>query len=194
MGTCFSGQHQYQGPPLCGGRTKTACEAGKKGAISNEWLGVSRGGRNTKIHVLAEGNCLPLAVVLSSGQESDPKYMVPLLDEVRVKRPGPGRPRKHLPSLRVDRAYGQGKYRRQLRARKIKCICPEREDTRRARLSRGRGGGRPTQFDVELYKERNGVERGINRMKDFRALATRYEKRGHQFLAVVHVVCIVLWL
>lgn len=155
---------------------------------------MSRGGRNTKIHVLTEGNRRPLAVVLSNGEASDPQYMEPVLDEVRVKKPGPGRPRKRPPVLRVDRAYGQRKFRQQLRARKIRCVSPEREDTRTARLKRGKAGGRPTKFDAELYKQRNGVERGINRMKDFRALATRYEKRGHQFLAVVHVVCIVLWL
>ena len=44
------------------------------------------------------------------------------------------------------------------------------------------------------YKGRHVVECNINRFKDFRALATRYEKRGHQFLAALHVACIILWL
>ena len=170
------------------------CQAGKKGGVANEWLGISRGGRTTKIHVLTDGNRLPLAVLLSAGQASDPTYMIPVLDAIRVERPGRGRPRKRPPILRVDRAYGQPKYRRLLRQRGIRMICPEREDTRKARIARGRAGGRPTHFDAELYKGRNVVECGINRLKDFRAIATRYEKRGHQFLALLHVACILLWL
>lgn len=94
----------------------------------------------------------------------------------------------------MDRAYGAGVYRRALRARGIRCICPEREDARKARLKRGQHGGRPPRHDPEAYKERNLVERCINRLKDFRAVATRYEKRGWHFLSVVHIACIVLWL
>ena len=96
--------------------------------------------------------------------------------------------------VRVDRAYGARKYRQQLRSRKIIPVCPEREDAKKARLKKGSQGGRPPKFDAEAYKGRHVVENNINRFKDFRALATRYEKRGHQFLAAVHVASIILWL
>ena len=133
-------------------------------------------------------------MLVSEGQASDPTYMLPLLDEVAVRRPGAGRPRKRPPILRVDRAHGARKYRQQLRSRKIVCVCPERGDAKKGRLKKGSRGGRPPKFDAEAYKGRHVVECNINRFKDFRALATRYEKRGHQFLAAVHVACIILWL
>ncbi len=149
-------------------------------------------GRNSKIHVLSEGKRRPLVVLVSEGQASDPTFLLPLLDEVRVGRSGPGRPRKRPPRVRVDRAYGARKYRQQLRSRKIGCVCPEREDAKKARFKKGRQGGRPPKFDAEACKGRHVVECNINRFKDFRALATRYEKRRYQFLAAVHVACIIL--
>jgi len=176
------------------GARKQRAQFETREAIPTEWLGISRGGRNSKIHVLSEGKRRPLAVLVSEGQASDPTYMLPLLDEVRIQRPGPGRPRKRPPMVRVDRAYGARKYRQQLRSRKIIPVCPEREDAKKARLKKGSQGGRPPKFDAEAYKGRHVVENNINRFKDFRALATRYEKRGHQFLAAVHVASIILWL
>ena len=61
-------------------------------------------------------------------------------------------------------------------------------------MRRGCRGGRPPSFNSEDYKGRNVIERAINRLKDFRAVATRYEKRGHNYLAAVIVATIVIWL
>ena len=77
---------------------------------------------------------------------------------------------------------------------KIVCVCSERGDAKKARLKKGSRGRRPPKFDAEAHKGRQVVEGNINRFKDFRALATHYEKRGHEFLAAVHVTCIILWL
>lgn len=162
--------------------------------IDSEWLGASRGGRTSKIHLCVDGNARPLGLLISEGERSDGPFLIPVLDSIRVPRCGFGRPRKRPTVLRVDRAYGAKVYRRQLRQRGIQCVCPEREDAKQHRLKRGTKGGRPPQFDATTYKGRSVVERTINRLKDFRTIATRYEKRGRNFLAVVLVACIVLWL
>jgi transposase len=71
---------------------------------------------------------------------------------------------------------------------------PSRLDQLRHRQSRGSHGGRPTAFDRERYKKRNTVERAINRLKGFRAVATRYEKRASMYLGTVTLAALMIWL
>lgn len=94
----------------------------------------------------------------------------------------------------MDRAYSYKKQRQLLRRRGIRCISPEREDAKKHRLAKGSKAGRPLACDPEAYKRRNVIERCINRLKDFRAVATRYDKRGRNYLAGVLVALIILWL
>jgi transposase len=141
-----------------------------------------------------DGNARPLSLVVTAGQCADVTQIAPVLDAISIPRSGPGRPRKRPSRLRVDRAYGARQPRKLIQSRGIQCICPEREDAKAARLRRGSRGGSPPSFHPDDYKGRNVVERAINRLKDFRAVATRYEKRGHNFLAAVTVATIVVWL
>jgi transposase len=117
-----------------------------------------------------------------------------VLDAIAVPRSGPGRPKKRPSHVRVDKAYGARKLRKLIQRRGIRCVCPEREDAKKYRLKRGSRGGSPPSFNPDDYKGRNVVERAINRLKDFRVVATRYDKRGHSYLAVVTVATIVIWL
>jgi transposase len=136
----------------------------------------------------------PLSLLVTAGQDNDAPWLEKVLDEIHVPRLGKGRARKRPPRLRLDRAYGYKKQRRVLRRRGIGCVSPEREDAKKHRLAKGSKGGRPPAYDQEAYKGRNVVERCINRLKDFRAVATRYDKRGRNYLAGVLLASIILWL
>jgi transposase len=121
--------------------------------------------------------------------------LVPLLDQVAVSRPGGvGRPRQRPDSLTGDKAYGSKANRAVLRGRKIKTVIPQRRDQVANRLRKGSAGGRPPAFDSVQYKRRNQVERGYSRRKQFRALATRYDKLGSHWQATNDIVETIDWI
>ncbi|KFG01318.1 transposase [Streptomyces scabiei] len=117
-----------------------------------------------------------------------------MLEKIRVPRLGTGRPRKKPDSLAADKAYSNGPCREYLRRRGIRHTIPEKTDSQAARQRKGSRGGRPPGFDEERYKKRNTVERAINRLKQSRAIATRYDKRGYVFLGTVTAAAVVIWL
>src|SRR5215207_2347902 len=82
----------------------------------------------------------------------------PLLDAIRVPRPGSGRPRKRPTHLIADRGYSFSTCRRLLRQRRIAHTIPERSDQQAARARRGARGGRPPRVDAVRYQQRNVVE------------------------------------
>lgn len=84
--------------------------------------------------------------------------------------------------------------RRYLRRRQIKHTVPEPKGQHANRQRRGSQGGRPAGFDKEMHRRRNEVERTINRLKHFRAVATRFGKRVYAFHGTVSVASIRLWL
>ena len=87
-----------------------------------------------------------------------------------------------------------GAIRAYLRKRRIKATIPEPADQRNNRLRRGRTGGRPPAFDPETYKQRNVVERAINKLKAHRGVATRYDKRDYTFRGTIDLASIRIWL
>jgi transposase len=132
---------------------------------------------------------------LTPGQDADTSQLVGLVDAVRVTRPGGrGRPRKRLGHLTGDKAYSSRANRAALRARHIPHTIPERDDQQANRARRGARGGRPPGFDRQRYKQRNQVERLMNRRKQFRAVATRFDKLAARYQATICVADIVIWL
>ncbi|MFE7543952.1 hypothetical protein [Streptomyces platensis] len=115
-------------------------------------------------------------------------------EKIRVPRIGPGRPRTKPDRLAADKAYSKGPCRTYLRRRRIRHTIPEKSDSQAARLRKGSRGGRSPGFDEERYGIRNTVERAINRRKQSRAVATRYDKRGYVYLGTATAAALVIWL
>lgn len=79
----------------------------------------------------------------------------------------------------ADKAYSSRAIRAHLRRRGIRAVIPQPADQVANRKRRGSHGGRPPAFDRDAYKQRNTVERCINKLKQWRGLATRYDNRHH---------------
>jgi transposase len=135
-----------------------------------------------------------MAIGLTAGQAGDNPQLLPLLDEISVARTGPGRPRRRPDRVVADRAYSHPSTRAALRARGIAFTSPERADQTDRRKATGSAGGRPPAFDRDIYAGRNVVERCFARLKQFRALATRYAKRAAYYRAILIITAVVLWL
>lgn len=141
-----------------------------------------------------DGRGLPMAIGLTAGQAGDNPQLLPLLDAVSVARTGPGRPRQRPDRVVADRAYSHPSTRAALRARGIAFTSPERTDQIAHRKAKGSTGGRPPACDRDIYAGRNVVERCFARLKQFRALATRYAKRAAYYRSILIIAAVVLWL
>jgi transposase len=146
------------------------------------------------VHLLADSGCRPLARVTSAGQRHDSLAFIPLMGQLRIVRPGPGRPRTRPGRVLGDKAYSSAAIRSHLRGRGIRATIPEPADQVRNRLARGRKGGRPPAFDPGAYKDRNTVERAFCLLRQHRAVATRYDKRDFTWRGTVDVASIRIWL
>jgi transposase len=134
-------------------------------------------------------------MLVTAGQRHESTQLQPLLDAIRVPRPsGTGRPRKRPTHLVADRGYSFTTCRRLLRRRHIAHTIPERSDQQQARARRGARGGRPPLVDPVRYRSRNVVERAIARLKQHRAVATRYDKLAIAYHAWLVLAALLLWL
>ena len=94
----------------------------------------------------------------------------------------------------ADKAYSSRANRAWLRRHHITAVIPVKEDQKEHRRRRGRAGGRPPVFDPGWYKKRNTVERCFSKLKQFRAVATRYDKRERIYQGTIDVASIRIWL
>lgn len=106
------------------------------------------------------------------------------MEQGAVKRVGRGRARVRPQRVAGDKAYTGRRMRRYLQRRGIGAVIPRLSNEPR----------RGTRFDRQAYQQRNRIERTFNRLKQFRRVATRYEKRGENYLAMLTIAAILLWL
>jgi transposase len=116
------------------------------------------------------------------------------MEAIRIQRRGRGRPRTRPGRAMGDKAYSSRANRAYLRKRGIKAVIPVKKDQQANRIKLGSAGGRPPVFDRETYKERNTVERCFNKLRQFRAVATRYDKRERIYQGTIDVASIRIWL
>ncbi|MFE2246934.1 IS5 family transposase [Streptomyces lavendulae] len=165
----------------------------RKARLRAAKLGRSRGGLTSKVHLSADRRCRPLSFVLTPGQAADSLRFTAVLERIKV-RGLVGRPHTRPDAVAADKAYSSRANRAYLRRRKIQAVIPEKTDQAANRKKRGSRGGRPVSHDAALYKERNTAERCINKIKEWRGLATRYDKTLASYLAGLHLRGAVIWL
>ena len=135
------------------------------------------------MHLRAEGTGKPITFILTAGQRHEAVVFEELMEQGAVKRTGRGRPRRKPKRVVGDKGYSSKKIRAYARGKGIRQTIPRRSNEKH----RGK-------FDREVYRRRNEVERCINRLKQNRRIATRYEKLAVNYLAMLTIAAIVLWL
>ena len=135
------------------------------------------------MHLRADGQGHLVSLALTPGKQHESTVVTTVLDQGAVRRLGPGRPRLRPGRIVGDKGYSSGWMRQQLRQRRIRITIPRKSNQRR------RGP-----FDREQYRQRNRIERLINRFKQFRRIATRYEKCGDNYRAMWLIAATLLYL
>jgi transposase len=134
-------------------------------------MGRSRGGLTTKIHALVDAEGLPIALKLTEGQAHDGRSARDMLEALSQGQ-----------ILLADRAYDADALRQSLKQRGAWANIKPMPNRRNIQA-----------FSAFLYRQRNLVERFFNKLKHFRAVATRYDKRADNFLAGVKLASFRIW-
>ncbi len=135
-------------------------------------MGRSRGGLTTKIHALVDAKGLPFRFELTPGQAHDSQAAATLLDDLQADS-----------FVLGDKAYDADWIRRQIEAQDAAANIPDRNNAKQGHA-----------FSPTLYRERNRVERFFNRLKHCRRIATRYDKLAANYLAMIKLATIRIWL
>lgn len=128
------------------------------------------------------------------GQRHDSVAFELVLNEIAVGRLGSGRSRSRPDYTLADKAYSSKTIREYLAKRGVKAVIPVKDDQAAARARKGSQGGRPPAFDKARYRQRNTVERCVNKLRAARAVGTRYDKRDYTYRGTITVAAIRIWL
>lgn len=143
----------------------------RKRGEQKQAIGRSRGGRNTKIHAIADAKGRLLSILLSGGEAHDCPPAPRLIRRTRAAR-----------KLLGDKAYDSAPLRRWLKGRGTRTVVPNKTNRKQ-----------PFSFDRNAYKQRHRIENAFCRLKDFRRIATRYDRLARNFLASICLVAAVVW-
>jgi len=163
-------------------RAHRAAAGARKGELTTEEnavkhaLGRARGGYSTKLHVLTDGQGIPLSVTATAGQRNEAPEFENVIASSRINI---FRKAKRPDALAGDKGYSSGKIREFIAKHGIQDVIPTRSNETRN-----------LDFNKSLYKKRNIVERSIGWLKEYRRVATRYEKRIENYLAMVDIAII----
>ena len=134
-------------------------------------MGRSRGGFGTKLHIAVDGLGNPVEFILTGGQEADINQGVALIGGHDPK------------AVIADKSYDGDDFVAAIEAGGAMAVIPPKKNRIFKR-----------EYDKDIYKERNLAERFINRIKQFRRVATRYDKTARNFLGFVHLAAIMVLL
>ena len=154
--------HAHQGTPL---------GLGWKRGEQKQAIGRSRGGRNTKIHAIADAKGRLLSLLLTGGEAHDCPPVKRLIRRNSAAK-----------KLLGDKAYDSAELRQWLQDRGTKAVIPNKSNRKQ-----------PFSFDKKAYKERRRIENAFCRLKDFRRIATRYDRLARNFLASICIVATIVW-
>ena len=126
-----------------------------------------------------------MTFVLTPGERHDAPMFEELMEGGSVRRQGRGRPKRKPRRVAGDKSYASRDIRLYLRRKGIRYTIPHKSNELH---------GRKAKFDKELYRLRNVVERLFSWLKQFRRVATRYEKRARHYKAMLSLAAILLWL
>ena len=143
----------------------------KGGGQQEQCLGRSRGGFSSKIHLLVDALGFPLKFILTGGERHDMTQAESLLAPF------------HFDAVIADKGYDSDPLRDLLAAQQVEVVIPARRYRRQ-----------PRDYDRIRYRERNIVERIINRTEWYRRTFTRYEKLARRFIAFLHFAATLMWL
>lgn len=144
--------------------------AQKRGS-DDEAIGRSRGGPSTKINAVVDAHGNPLRFILTAGNVHDSKQSEALIEGFDFDK------------LLADKGYDSDRFRAVISAAGAEAVIP-------SIASRSQ----PIPYDKHTYKERNLVERFFCRIKQFRRIATRYEKTATSFASMLYLGAAMVWL